>query len=55
MNNRIEAESSVSVVQERFTKLIGHIAAEADLALMVFVRKVPGRFVEPRASLGIKY
>lgn len=52
VNNRIGTESSVSVVQERFTDLIRPLAAEANLTLTAFGKKVPNRTVEPWAAAG---
>jgi len=48
VNNRIGTESSVSVVQERFTNLIGPLAAEANLTLTAFGKKL----LEPWAAAG---
>ena len=52
VNNRIGTESSVSAVQERFTNLIGPLAASANLTLTAFGKKVPNRTVEPWAAAG---
>lgn len=52
VNNRIGTESSVRAVQERFTNLIGPLAAEANLTLTAFGKKVPDRTVEPWAVAG---
>lgn len=52
VNNRIGTESSVSAVQERLTNLIGPIAAEANLTLTAFGKKVPSRSVESGAVAG---
>jgi len=52
VNNRIGTESSVRAVQERFTTLIAPIAAEANLTLTAFGRKVLDRTVEPWAAAG---
>jgi len=52
VNNRIGTESSVTTVQERFTRLIAPIASEANLTLTAFGRKVLNQTVEPWAAAG---
>lgn len=52
VNNRIGTESSVRAVQERFTNVIGPLAAEANLTLTAFGKKVLNRTVEPWAAAG---
>jgi len=52
VNNRIGTESSVKVVQERFTNLIAPIAAEANLTLTAFGRKVLNWTVDPWVAAG---
>jgi Gly-Xaa carboxypeptidase len=52
VNNRIGTESTVEAVQERFTDLIAPLAAEANMTLTAFGRKVLNRTVEPWAAAG---
>jgi Gly-Xaa carboxypeptidase len=52
VNNRIGTESSVGAVRERFRDLIAPLAADANLTLTAFGKKVLNRTVEPWAAAG---